>query len=384
MKTSISFCSPVLLVMALSSGCRNAPSSAEAAEPVPVQVRTIQVEPADVPVIYEATGTVRARTAAVIASKVMGYVREVRVQTGDAVRAGQPLVLVDARDLDAGYRQAEAARQEAVSAQSEVEQAVASAKANLELAKTTFERMSILYRSKSISDQEYDEASAKIKVAQAGYDAVVSKRAQIAARFDQAEEAVRAARVTRSYAELTAPFAGTVTERRVEPGNLATPGAPLLTIEQAGAYRLEVPVEEALLAAIRTGQSITVKFDFQNDAVEGTVVEIVPSVDSASRTFLVKIGLPVVAHLRSGVFGRAQFSRGARTVLAVPQGAVSEFGQVESVLVAEDGHARSRLITTGHKSQDRVEVLSGLRAGDRIIYPHPARLADGARVVALP
>ena len=134
------------------------------------------------PAIYEATGTVRARTSAIIAAKWMGYVREVKVQVGDRVREGQLLVVLDARDLDASANQAAAAREEVRNGIPEADSAVAAAKANLDLVQSTFKRMNELYEKKSISDQEFDEASAKLKAAQAGFEMARAKRTQLDAQ----------------------------------------------------------------------------------------------------------------------------------------------------------------------------------------------------------
>jgi hypothetical protein len=118
--------------------------------------------------------------------------------------------------------------------------------------------------------------------------------------------------------------------------------------------------------------------------LDARVSEIVPAVDAASRTYFVKIDLPAIAALRSGVFGRAAFQMASRSLLAVPAAAVTERGQLQSVLVADNGIARTRLITIGQKVKDRIEVLSGLSAGETVIFPIPQGLADGARVEVRP
>ena len=373
---------PTALLACLAlTACRETPREVQASVRSPAaSVNVVPVASLDWPTITEAVGTVRARTSTVIASRVMGYVRDVKVRLGDTVSGGQILAVLDSRDLDAALRQAEAARQEAILATTEANNATSSAQANLDLAKVTFRRMDDLFQKKSVSNQEYDEANAKLRVAQATYDMVVSRRAQAAARLQQAEEAVAAATVLRGYSEIRAPFAGTVTEKQVEPGTLAAPGAPLLTIEQAGALRLEVAIEESLLPTIRVGQAVTVKLDSLDQTISARVSEIVPSVDPAARAFIIKIDLPAVPHLRSGIYGRAQFSRGARHIVAIPAAAVAEQGQVETVMVVEDSFARTRIVTTGQKQNDLVEILSGLNPGDRVVSPRPAGLLDGARV----
>jgi RND family efflux transporter MFP subunit len=310
----------------------------------------------------------------------MGYVRELRVHAGDRVTAGQIVAVLDARDLEVAYRQAQASHDESKDAQVEADNAVAASKANLDLAHATFRRMQDLFDKRSISNQEYDEAVARMKTAQASYDMAVSKNTQIGSRIRQAEEGVRAAEVRRSYAEIRAPFAGTVTERRAEPGILATPGLPLLTVEQSGGYRLEVSAEESLGPLVRLGQRVDVAIESLDRNFEARVSEIVPAVDPGSRAFLVKIDLPPLKDLRSGLYGRARFVTASRQAVTVPADAVRRNGQIESVMVAENGIARMRLITTGETQGARVEVLTGLRAGEMVIPD--GSVSDGAHVEA--
>jgi RND family efflux transporter MFP subunit len=380
------YLTPVLLLsLGLTLSC-GGEKRAAAPEPAaaPIAVQAVAAAAMEWPAGYEATGTVRARTASTLSSKVMGYVRDVRFEAGDHVRAGQTLIVLEAKDLDAQRAQAEAAVREARGAVPEVAGAVATAEANLELASKTFARMKDLFEKKSISNQEFDEASARLSVARAGRDMAIAKRVQLQARIRQAEEAQRAAGVMLSYAEIKAPFAGTVTAKQAEPGVLAAPGAPLATIEQAGVYRMEAQVDESRIGNVRVGQTVSVALDSLDKTVAARVSEVVPSVDAASRAFLVRIDLPGVAGIRSGLFGRARFPLGARQVLSIPASALVDRGQVQSVYVVEDGRARNRLITTGARQGDQVEVLSGLSASEKVVLAPPPALSDGARLEVRP
>ncbi len=370
----------ILTTAWLLTSCGGERHANKGREPAPVSVKTATVQTVEWPAIYEATGTVRARTAATLSAKVMGHVREVTVDAGNHVKKGQLLVRLDSRDLDAAYQRAEAGLQEARSAMAEVENAIRAADAQLKLAQATYRRMKDLYDKKSISDQEFDEVTAKLRMAEANHQMAVSKRAQLRKKIQQAEEAVKAAAVMKGYARITAPFTGTVTARMVEPGNLAAPGVPLLTVERAGAYRLEAQVEESRIAHVHLGEKVEVELEALDRTVSARVSEIVPAVDAASRAFLVKINLPPLPHLRSGLFGRARFTFGARQVVVVPEQAVMSRGQVRSVFVIEKGHARRRLVSLGRHSGGQVEVLSGLTAGDKVVAPVPVTLADGAAV----
>ena len=175
----------------------------------------------------------------------MGYVREMKVNAGDRVSAGQLIAVLDARDLEAGVQQASAGVVEAQSAIPEADNGIAAAKANLELTQVTYKRMKDLYDQRSISNQEFDEMTSRLKLAQANYETALARRKQLDAKIKQAESVRNSAEITRGWAEIRAPFAGVVTEKRASAGDMAAPGTPLLTIEQAGAYQLEVPVEEA-------------------------------------------------------------------------------------------------------------------------------------------
>jgi membrane fusion protein, multidrug efflux system len=383
MRICFRFCLPAVLVALAGCGSRE-PRTAKADEGPAIAVRTIAVQKADWPAAYEATGTVRARTSVQITSRLMAYVREVRVRVGDHVRPGQVLVTLDARDLDARQRQAEAGRTESRSAALEAENAIASARANLELAEATFKRMKDLYDKKSISDQEFDEASTRLKLARANLDMAQSRRQQVTAKIAQADEEVKSAEIMTGYSVVAAPFAGVVTDKPVEPGNLAMSGAPLMTIEQGGGYRLEVAVEESNLSKVKLGQTVPVQLDSTPGEITGRVGEIVPAVDPAARSFTAKIDLPASPQLRSGQFGRARFLIGLRSVVVIPAGAIQERGQIQWVYAVEDGRARTRMVSLGDRSAERAEVLSGLLEGERIVFPVSGALRDGARVEVRP
>jgi RND family efflux transporter MFP subunit len=196
---------------------------------------------------------VRARHTADIAAKISGNILEVRVQAGDRVTAGQTLVVLDRADLEAGLRRAEAACAEAESAVAETENAIAGATATLDLARVTHRRFEDLLAKASVSQQESDESQARLKSAGAALDMATSKRRQAEARRNQVEAELAAVRVALGYATLSAPFSGRVTERKADPGSLATPGTPLLTVEREGNLRLEASIDESRLGLVRIG-----------------------------------------------------------------------------------------------------------------------------------
>ena len=379
---SLSFALALALLAGCGSGTQRSSRPQTSSPPIAVNARpAAQV---DLPETYEATGTVKARVTTTLSARTMGRISELRVQSGDSVTAGQVVAVLDARDLETALRLAKAARSEAQDALPEVESAVAAAQAQLELAEATSRRMKQLFEEKSITPQEFDEVQAKLKTAHAGHEMSLAKRRQIDARIRQADEGVAQAELQTSFAQVTAPFAGTIIERKAEPGMLASPGTPIVVVEQSGSYRLEASVDETKLGRIRVGTPVRVGLDAVDRQVASHVAETVPALDAGSHSFTVKIDLPGQAGLRSGLFGRAFFEFGTRRALVVPADALVSEGQVGRVYVADGGAAHGRLVTTGVRSGDRLEILSGLSAGEVVIVHPPRGLTDGARVEVRP
>lgn len=368
---------PSLLLLA-SCGSEQPRRAAAASAAIPVHAVTVTEQ--DWPAMYAATGTVRARTSAAIASRVVGYVQQVTVQQGDRVAQGQTLVVVDARELDAAVRRAEAAVAEINSAVPEADSAVTAANAGLDLARVTAKRIDELAAKRSVSNQEVDESNARLQQAQANYDMARARRMQLQSRLDQAHEDQRAAEISHSYARIAAPFSGIVTAKNVNVGDLATTGAPLLTVERTDGFRLEATIDESKLANVRTGQAVRFVLEMPNCSGQAHVSEVVPLVDAASRSYIAMVDLPACTGLRSGMFGRAFFRLGARKAIVVASEAVSERGQLHSVFVAAGDTAHMRLVTVGERTGDAAEILSGLNAGESVIAPVPQGLTDDARV----
>lgn len=372
----------LLAAVALMLGACNKPAAPLAvSEPPPQVVRVSPAQLSDVAEIYQATGTVRAVTRSTLAAQVMATVRRVGVAVGDRVAAGQVLVTLEAPQLASAQAQAQAAVAEAESAVPEAAAAINAARAQVALATATHQRMTTLFGKASVSRQEMDEAEARLKQSQTALEMAEARRQQVEARGNQSRQALDSARTISSYLTLRAPFAGVVTEKIAQPGQVAAPGVPLLTIEQAGTYELEVAIDEARAAAMKTGQELQAAFADLPQPVTVRVTSIVPAIDPASRTLVVRALLPALSAWRSGQFARAEFRLGSRRALTVPASAVVTQGQLQFVYTTDAGRASSRMVTTAAAGAGSVEVLSGLTAGEAVVNPIPAGLQDGRRVV---
>ena len=200
-------------------------------------------------------------------------------------------------------------------------------------------------------------------------------------RRRQARAAAEEAEAMLAYTRVTAPFAGVVTGEFVKPGDLATPGRALFSLEGADHLRAEVAVPESL-APLAIGAPVAIELD--DAVVTGTLAELSPAADSATRTRLAEVDLPNQAPARSGQFVRVRWPAADDTTLTVPAAALSQLGQMERVFVVAGGHAQLRLVKTGARVADRIQVVSGLDAGEPVILAPPATLRDGQAVESAP
>jgi len=361
----------MLGVFAFLIGCSNQrPTPAAKPEPL-TGVALVVAQKVNVPDGVEAVGTVRAAQTSQVAGQMMGTIVEIRVHEGDRVEVGQVLATIDDSQPRASVEQRTAATLAAQKEQT-------AADTEFALADSTFKRYQQLFDKKSVSPQEFDEMKARRTSAEARREMAVAEQAQ-------AEAALTQARNSLSYTRIRAPFAGVITEKKADVGTMATPGLPLFTVEDTRRYRLEATVDERDISIVRVGQRVPVTLDaFGGVEFQGKVAQIVPAADPASRTFVVKIELPVDPRQRSGLFGRARISRGERTALLVPRSAIVERGQLQGVyLVDSVGEVSLSYITLGQTLGAQVEVLSGLREGERLVAAPGERELAGKQVAAV-
>jgi RND family efflux transporter MFP subunit len=365
-----------ILSMGPLAGCTAPPAAAAAAETAePIAVSTAQVVLTDVTGAIEAGGVVQARVTATIAGRILAPIRDVRVSPGDHVRVGQTLIVLDGDDLAASAR---AARAAAVAAEQGANAAAAelqAADAGLALARASHDRIAGLQAKRSATAQELDDATAARRSAEARVAGAAARVLQAASAVESARAASDQASTTHSFTTIAAPFDGLITEKLVEPGNMASPGMPLLRLEDTRGFRLDVRVDESRIDQIRNGDSVPVFLGAATMSLAGAVVEVGRAVDADARSFLVKIALPDERGVRSGAFGRAQFSGTSRRALTVPASTIVRHGQVTSVFVVENGLARVRLVSLRES-----EVLAGLTESEVVILSPPAGVTEGRRV----
>jgi len=304
----------------------------------------VVVEPIMEPAFEWASGTVLSARRTTVASRILARIEEVRVTAGDDVAAGDLLVTLDARDLRA---RAAGARE-----------ALKAAEAQRELAQRQLERADTLLKRGVATRQRYDEAFSALQVS--------------AAEVDRVRQVVSEAETALSYTEIRVPAAGRVIDRLAEPGDTVSPGQPLLRLYDPTALRVEVPVRESLAVRLSVGDELRVEVPALAETMSGPIDEFVPFAEPGARTLLVKVRLPRDDRLFAGLYARVAVPAGERRRLLVPAEAVTRIGQLEFVTVIEETGAARRMVTSGERMADgRLDVLSGLAAGERVAVTNP-------------
>ncbi len=302
--------------------------------------------------IEEAIGTLKAASRTVISAKVLATIEEITVSAGDQVNKGDVLIRLNRQDVEARLKQAE--------------QALIAARATRKEAETSYERIKRLREKGVVSQSELDTAARYLEVSRA--------------EELRAEQAVNEAAVNLSYTTIKAPKSGRIVDRLAEPGDTSRPGEPILVLYDASSLRLEAPVLEQLAVKLKRGDQLKVYIDALDREVTSTIDEIVPQADAPSRSFLVKASIPKSDDLFEGMFGRLRIPAGKRRHLCLATDAIHRVGQLEFVdVVTDDGHIERRFIQTGRLGMPgRIEVLSGLKAGERVVVHTPAKPGGAA------
>ena len=396
MLKALKLCLPAIALL-MGCGVHEKVEKSTPSDLVPAVVSLSTVSRQAIPRTFEAVGTVRSKVTSDLQSKIMAQVKAVHVVPGDTVKTGQLLVELDDRELTAQLQRAESNLKEAESARHEIEQSIHAAAANQsaaeagrDLAEATHNRYKTLSDTKAISRQAYDEITAKQRESIAGVNsaagqrkAIEAKRTEITAQIQAAQANLDQVRTLLSYARILSPFDGLVTAKNVEVGDMASPGLRLLQVEDNQHYRVEASIDEtrftALGSACNVGSTLPIVIDaLDNQTVNGTVVEIIPSADPQTRSFQIKVELAGNEKLRSGMFARIRLPYGQESILCIPHTAVVQRGQLTNVfVVGEDNRVRLRLVTLGVEKDGKCEVLSGVSEGEQIAVTETKSLRDG-------
>jgi RND family efflux transporter MFP subunit len=298
-------------------------------------------------------GMVASEDQVQVASRLMGYIREIKVQEGQTVKAGQLLFVIDPTDIQGQVSQARSG--------------LAQAEAALADAQSDYERFGALYKDEAIPRVQWDKVRLQYQIA----------RQQAAA----AKAGLGTASSQLRYASVTSPISGVVTQKMANAGDLAAPGRPLVVIEGLNKLQVRTNVSDMVFGHIKPGDRVSIAAEGRDAQMEGVIAQMVPAADPVSHTHLVKIDLPKGSALQSGAFVQVGFGVGTRQGILIPGHAVVERAGISGVFVVDaQGVARFRMVRSGATENGMIEIQAGLNPGERIATSQAEQLENGDRV----
>ncbi len=293
---------------------------------LPADAALFTVEVTDVSPRIDVVGTVASEEKVNLSARISAYIKEVFVSAGNSVKKDQVLIQLDDREFQEQLR---------------------AAKAQLKQANSEYKRTRGLFAKKATTEQALIAAESMQRSAQAQVDRM---------------------KIMLTYAKIISPIDGVVTERRVEVGDLANPGQLLLAVYDPENMRIEVPVPVRLIEKLSLGQEVDIELDRPSMPLTGAVTEIVAEIDPLSRTQKVKVHINSSGvSILPGTFGRVWVLGDPRPAVLVPASAVYNVGQLNIVQVASDQRVLRRMVKTGPMHNQQIEILSGLKQGDKIL-----------------
>jgi RND family efflux transporter MFP subunit len=378
-------------------GCQASSASRDAGKrDAASESREVQVVPATEEQMVRAitvTGTLAAEEQVTLSLKVTGRLQNLYVDLGSRVSKGQTLARLVPTDFNLRASQADAALRQARarlglpaqgdddSVDPERTSLVRSAKAMLEEARLTRERTATFVERGISPKAALDSADAALQVADSRYQDALEEARNRQAVLEQRRVEVELAQQAVRDSSLSSPLDGMVRERHVTEGQYLAVGSPVVTIVRMHPLRLRVAVPERDAPQVRAGQEVQVTVEGDTAKHPGRVARISPAIDEASRTLMVEAEIPNPdGLLRPGSFANASIiSADPDRAVIVPTSALVTFAGVEKVLSVKDGKVVEKRVTVGRRDADRLEIVTGLAAGEPVITK-PGNLVEGTAV----
>ena len=390
----------VVVCLGLAFGCsRGESSGARVNASAAIGIHSITAQEETVKRRVEAVGSLYALDESTISSQVEGPVQHLSVDVGDVVKEGQVMVTIEPTELQYAVETQRAAVRQ-VRAQLGIGPDdpppsdpakvafVQRAAADLFDAKQKFDRAQALFDAQLISPTDRDAAAARYENARAAHELAIQQVDQLSAQLQSSEAMRRLAEKKVNDASIRAPFNGAVKERKVNLGEYLKVQSPVLVLVRMDQLRARLEVPEKWAGTVHTGATVDVRVDaYPKEVFQGKLVRINPSVNPESRSFEVEAMIPnPEVKLKPGFFVQGSLpSEVEEKIVTIPEGAVSYLFGTYKVYVVNGEHLAERAIKPGAQNQTpqgvRVEVLEGLRAGERIATaPAGTTLYDGAPV----
>ncbi len=385
---------PVFLLIAAVwlTGCGSPPQAAAPAKPSAENPAVAVAHPKLESLERKVTlsGEFRPYQAVDLHTKVSGFLKDITVDVGSYVKAGQTIATLEIPEMEAELAQSASERLRTEAELPRTQAEISRAEANLRLATVAHNRLVAAAKAEPgiVAQQEIDEALARKQAAEAQLNSIRAGLQVDQQRILSAKAAEQRTRTMAAYKVITAPFAGVITKRLADPGAMVQVGAnsqPVVRLADLSRLRLAVTAPESLVPLIRQGQPVDIYVSSLNKTFRGSIARLSRDVLADSRTMEVEVDVPNPGNtLTPGMYAEVVMNLERRQEgLTVPVTAIINSGGNRSVyLVNQAGQVEERTIKTGLESPASIEVIAGLTANDRIVIGNRSLLRPGQAVEA--
>ncbi|HYW82153.1 MAG TPA: efflux RND transporter periplasmic adaptor subunit [Spirochaetia bacterium] len=318
-----------------------------------------------------------------IFAKIAGQATTVTVDVGDRVKAGQLMVQIDTKELNAQLAVAEAAAAGVGDQAVQVKSGVETARLNLEMAQRTYERTKTLLDTKVVTQSQLDDAQTKLDLAKTAYDNSSRQYQTITGSgLAQAEAQVNYIKVQISNSTITSPLSGIVTNRNINPGEITSTTSPLFSVADVATLKLQGNVSQEDVVRIPVGGKVSVSVDaLPTNSYAGRVEQVGPIAASTGQYFPVVVSLKNDGRLLAGMTAKASFTWTGADGVLIPLSAVrdNQDGRA-SVFVVSGGKVQARDVSLGARDDTDVQVISGLSASEQVAISNVSALVNGMEV----
>ncbi|MCR4431485.1 MAG: efflux RND transporter periplasmic adaptor subunit [Tepidanaerobacteraceae bacterium] len=368
----------IILLIVASTGCSDQTSGSGNA----INIKTAVANKQKLQTTIDIAGVLVPAKTVNIASKISGQVTGLNFDVGSSVKEGDILITLETRTLDAQLQQAQAALQSAEAAVQAAKDQADQARINLDAAQKAYTRIKALYDSSAASQSQLDDVSSKLELAKKQYEiAVGSAQKQAQASVNTAKANINNIKVQLDNAIITSPISGVITNRNINPGEVASPGVVLLTIADTSTLKLKGTVPQQSVPMLHVNQKLDVTVDiFPNRIFEGTIERIGPMAVSTGEYFPVEISIKNPGELKAGLSARASVDVSSSEGVVIPASAVVQSNGLSYVYVIKNNVAFKRTVALGLKNDSEIEVLKGLDAGEIVAITNVGSLFDNMPV----
>ena len=368
------------LMIVILTGCDNREYTKNKIEVLPVEAAKVVNKTVNSEII--ATGNIYSSHIIKVSTKLMSRIEKLPFSKGDKIKKGDLLLSIDANDIKAKIRQANASISEGEANLIKIKEVLAQAQANFDNIKTNYQRMSSLYKKGSIDKKRYEDTETAYKIAASKLDQTKAEETIVRANIEKAKAVKDEANANLKYSEFYSPFEGYVVQKYSDEGNMTSPGMPIMEIQDLDKVFIDLSVSEMDISKVAIGDTVEIYVDALQKTIYGNVNSIIPGGNLRNRTFLVRVVMENKDRkLLHGMFVKAKIITDSEKGLTIPVNSILESNNDKYVfLIRDDLVKRVKIEPVIENSFEILIKNKDIKMGDMVVANGIQNISEGMKV----